>query len=490
MTPPVEQVQQAVGAKPRLRVLSEEQAQAIHDASLQVLQRTGYHVPVPEARELLRAAGARVEGERVYIPESLVEQALKTLKPVTVYDRCGQPVMPLAQGRVTFGILADTIFVVDPYQRTNRPYTRADQPWFATILDALLNIDWIMCVGQAIDVPNELQTQMAVLQTVRRTTKPIWALPYDRAGLLDILELFSVIAGGKEALRQRPCLICASVPAAPLSGTVANIELLLTCAETETPMVTYSCPALGGNCPCSVAGTLALTNADWLANVVMHQLKHPGAPLCTAGFTVQVMDMKTTLWSYCAPETFLAYAAVTDLAHWYGMPAWGLEMCTDSPQLDAQAGAEMMAECLWAMLSGVEMVHNAGIKGSGKVCCAEGVILADEIIAYTKAMMNPPVIRGTQLSEGVDLIAEIGPLGEYVSHPHTLEHFRDIWYPALFDRGMFDPMKRESGPGLADRLNVRARHLIETHQPAPLPDDMLAELDRLEASWYTRVGAH
>jgi trimethylamine--corrinoid protein Co-methyltransferase len=474
--------------RPRLKVLTDQQAQAIHEASLQVLARTGYHVPVPEARTLLQSAGARVDGERVYITEAMVAQALKTIKLVTLYDRDGRPALPLAQGRVTFGMLADTIFVFDPYQRTNRPYVKADQEWFATALDALPNIDWIMCVGQAADVPNSLQTQVAVAQTIRRTTKPIWALPYDRAGLLDILDVLSVVAGSREAVRARPSLICASVPAAPLSGTVEHIELLLTCAEAEVPLVTYSCPALGGNSPCSVAGALALTNADWLANTVLHQIKRPGAPLCTAGFTVQVMDMKTTLWAYCAAETYLAYAAVTDLAHWYGMPAWGLEMCTDSPHLDAQAGAEMMAECMWAMLSGVEMVHNAGIKGSGKVCSAEGAVLADEIIAYTKAMMVPPALDEAHLTEGVDLIAEAGPFGEYVSHPHTLAHFRDIWYPGLFDRAMFDPMQKQSGPSLEDRLNARARHLIETHSPAPLPGDVAAELDRLEAGWYGRSG--
>lgn len=474
--------------KPRLRVLSDGQAQAIHAASLQVLERTGYYVPVAGARDLLQAGGARVQGDRVYITQGMVEQALKTIRPVTIYDRAGLPALPLGQGRVTCGVLADTIFVHDPYQRANRPYVRDDQTWFASVLDALPNVDWIMCVGQAMDVPNALQTQTAVLETVRRSEKPIWALPYDRAGLLDILDLYSVIAGSSAALRERPRLMCASVPAAPLYGTRENIEVLLTCAETETPMVTYSCPALGGNSPCSVAGTLALTNADWLANVVLHQLKRPGAPLCSAGFTVQVMDMKSTLWSYCAPEVFLAYAAVTDLAHWYGMPAWGLEMCTDSPELDAQAGAEMMTEFLWAMLSGVEMVHNAGIRGSGKVCSAEGVILADEIMAYAKAMMTPPALNEAQLAAGVDVIGEVGALGEYVSHPHTLAHFRDLWYPQLFDRNMFDPMQKKLGPDLVDRLNARARQLIETHTPAHIPDGELAELDRLEAGWHRREG--
>ena len=479
--------QTASDDQPRLRVLSPERAQAIHEASLQVLKHVGYHMPVAEARELLAAAGARVVGERVYVPEKLVEQALQTLRPVTLYNRLGDPVLPLAEGRVTFGALADTVFVRDPYTCSNRPYHKADQAWFTTLLDALPNIDYVQCVGQAVDVPSTMQTQEAVLQTVRHTTKPIWALPYDRRGLLDVLDCLEIVAGGRAKLREKPFMICVSVPAAPLYGTPENIEVLLTCAETETPVITYSCPALGGNSPCSVAGALVLCNADWLANVVIHQLKRPGAPLCTAGFTMQVMDMRSTLWSYCAPETFLAYAAVTDLAHWYGMPAWGLELCTDSPQLDAQAGAEMTSECIFAFLSGVEMVHNAGIIGAGKLCAAEGVVLADEIIGYTRTMLTLPEFEDDHLSEMVNLIAEASPMGEYIEHPHTLKHFRNMWYPQLFDRSMFDPMRKEQDADLVQRLNARARHLIETHSPSPLPDETLADLERLEASWHRRA---
>lgn len=469
-----------------LQMLSHEQAQAIHEASLRVLQDVGYYVPVDEARDLLASAGARVDGWQVYISADLVERALQTIKPITLYNRSGIPVLPLAEGKVAFGALADTVFVRDPYSGTNRPYHTADQAWFTTLLDALPNIDYVQCVGQAADVPNALQTQVAVLQSIRHTIKPIWMLPYDRRDLLDVLECAEIVAGGRAALREKPFLICVSVPAAPLYGTRENIEVLLACAEAEIPVISYSCPALGGNSPCSVAGALVLSNADWLANVVMHQLKCPGAPLCTAGFTVQVMDMRSTLWSYCAPETFLAYAAVTDLAHWYKMPAWGLELCTDSPQLDAQAGAEMLAECMFAFLSGVEMVHNAGIIGAGKQCAAEGVVLADEIIGYVKAMLNPPALDNAQLEEVVHLIAEVGPMGNYLEHPHTLKHYREIWYPQLFDRFMYDPTK-EQGADLVQRLNARARRLIETHSPSPLPEATLAELERLEASWHRRV---
>jgi trimethylamine--corrinoid protein Co-methyltransferase len=248
----------------------------------------------------------------------------------------------------------------------------------------------------------------------------------------------------------------------------------------------YSCPAIGGNSPASITGTLVLTNADWLANLTIHQLKNPGAPFTTAGFTVQLMDMKSTLWSYCAPETLLAYSAVADLAHWYGMPAFGLEMTCDIPQINAQMGVELLAQCQRAYLSQVEMVHNAGIIGAGKLCAAEAVILADEIISYTRAATQSISTDSELLEESIHLITEAGPMGEYISHEHTLEHFRDFWYPRLFDRGRFDPVDEIQGPDLEDRLNARARQLIEQHQPVRLADDINQELDAIEAGWYTR----
>jgi len=388
---------------------------------------------------------------------------------------------------VAFSTISDTFYILDPIQRVVRPFLKRDQGWLSTVIDALPGIEYVQVVGQAHDVPDSLQTQVAFAQTVRRTTKPVLVYPYDRAGLLDVLDVLSVITGSHEEFRSKPFLICASVPAAPLKGSVYGLELLLACAEHDIPVLHYSCPAIGGNSPSSILGTLVQTNADWLANLTLHQLKKPGAPFITGGFTVQLMDMKTTLWSYSAPETLLAYSAVADLAHWYGLPAWGLEMTCDIPQFNAQMGVEMMAQCQRAYLSKVEMVHNAGIIGAGKLCAAEAVILADEIISYTQPAMQSLSTDVDLLTENIEIIDEVGPMGEYISHEHTLAHFRDFWYPNLFERDRFDPLKEIQGESLQERLNSRARQLIETHKPAPLPVDVATEIDAIESKWYARL---
>jgi trimethylamine--corrinoid protein Co-methyltransferase len=475
----------------QLTVLTDHQLQAIHAASLDVLARTGCLVPVAEARELLAGAGARVEGDRVYIKQDAVEWALGNLRPVTLHNWMGEPVLPLAEGRVTFGALVDNLYVQDAYQPRMRPFLRSDLAWSTRLLDALPHIDWVECSGQMHDVAPQVQTQLAFAGALPYTKKPILVYPYDRAGLLDILEAASVVAGGRGALRARPFVFCASVPAAPLVQADYNLDILLACAEYEVPVIYHPHPAMGANSPCDILGTLVLANADWLAGLTMHQLKRPGAPFCSAGFTELLMDMRTTLWSYCAPEMLTAYAAVADLAHWYGMPAWGIEMLADTPYLNAQAGAELALTCAWAFLCNIELAHNAGLLGACKVCSAESVVLADEQIAYARAAFGKAPIQFSagELAAAAELIDSVGPGGDYLTHPDTLAKFRSFWYPRVFDRSNFDAEATPIGDPLRDRLNARARELIELQGPPSLPQDVLSELAHMERGWLGRVGA-
>jgi len=467
--------------------LTAEQCQQIHTLSLELLQNTGYVIPLAEARDLLVSAGARAEGKRVFIPPELVERALQTVYPITLFNRQGEPTLPLSSGKgqVAFGAMVDTLQVVDPYLGQVRRWKNADVLWFATVLDALPNIDWVACIGEAEDIPDNLLSQFAVTQTMRRTTKPVMVFPYDRAGLLDILEILNIVAGCEQAFCEKPFLFCASVASAPLVGSNYNLEILLTCAEHCIPLLYYSSPAIGSNVPASLAGTLLMGNADWLANLAIHQLKRPNAPFVSAGFTVQLMDMRSTLWSYCAPETLPAYSAIADLAHWYGMPAFGLEMTSDTPRLDAQAGMEMMAQCNLAFQSGTEMVHNTGMFGANKLFASEANVLADEIIGYTRAAYQPARLNSPDLDDAARLIHAAGPEGEYVTHEHTLRHFKDFWYPSIFSRQMFDPEAIHI-PELGDRLNARVRRLIETHNPVPLTSEVEAEISKLEKVWIRR----
>ena len=199
------------------------------------------------------------------------------------------------------------------------------------------------------------------------------------------------------------------------------------------------------------------------------------------------MDMRTTLWSYCAPEMMSAYAATADLAHWYGLPAWGIEMLADASRLDAQAGAEMAFTCAWALLSNFELVHNAGLLGACKVCSAAASVWADEQIAYARRAVRPLDFAPGDLGNLTELIDQVGPGGDYLGHAHTLANYRSFWYPDAFRRDRFDPEQAFGEGDLTARLDKRAAKLIASHTAPPLDAALLAELDALERSWWARA---
>jgi trimethylamine--corrinoid protein Co-methyltransferase len=145
------------------------------------------------------------------------------MRPVKLFNRLGDPVNVLTPGKVTFGTNVDTIYIMDPYQQPIRPFVKNDEGWLILVVDALSNLNYVQCLGQAHDVPEKLQSRVAMLQSLRSTANPILVFPYDRQGLLDILDIVYVVAGSETHFRGKPFLMCASIPAAPLYVTDYSI---------------------------------------------------------------------------------------------------------------------------------------------------------------------------------------------------------------------------------------------------------------------------
>ena len=154
--------------------------------------------------------------------------------------------LPLAEGRVTFGALVDNLYAQAPFEPAMRPFLRSDLGWSAALLDALPNIDWLDCSGQMHDVPPEVQTQPAFAGAVRQYCQADPGLPvrpprsarHPGCGRRRF-------AGGAEALRPTPFVFCASVPNAPLQQADYNLDILLACAEHEVPVIYHPHPAMG-----------------------------------------------------------------------------------------------------------------------------------------------------------------------------------------------------------------------------------------------------
>jgi trimethylamine--corrinoid protein Co-methyltransferase len=198
-----------------------------------------------------------------------------------------------------------------------------------------------------------------------------------------------------------------------------------------------------------------------------------------------IIDMSTTLVSYGAPEMSLWSAALAEMAHDLHLPVFSTAGCTDAVAFDGQAAAESAISCLLAALSGANLVHDVGFTEAANSASLELIAATDEFIGMVDTIMKG--IEVTEETLALDVAAHVGSGGSYFGEKHTVRHFRENWFPKLMNRGNFEQWSAQGGLSLADKANQQVRRILRQHQPEPLPQDILTELDKMEARWWREV---
>jgi trimethylamine--corrinoid protein Co-methyltransferase len=336
---------------PQFAVLSESQLQALHSAALEVLRRTGIRFFHEGALEMLREAGAFVsDGNLVRFPARLVEDAVASAPGrIVLCDRDGDPAVFLEGTKTYFGTGSDCLNLLDPETGEHRSFTQADLVDGYRLCDALPNIHFVMSIGIPSDpsspsgqrVGPELVYDVQMALMLEHTVKPLVFVTDDRVSCRRAIDMAAAVAGGHEALREQQHILLYSEPSSPLQQSETAVDKLLLMAEHELPVVHSPGPLMGGTAPITMASGLAMSMAEILSGLVVHQLKKPGAPF-VFGAGLHHMDMSAAQICYGSPEFQLTKAAVAELGRWYGIPTWGYAGCSDAKVMDGQAAAEAM----------------------------------------------------------------------------------------------------------------------------------------------------
>ena len=462
---------------PTIRMLSDEQIQAIHSTSLDILSRTGIVMKNEAGRELLLDAGAweserslTISGERrIKIPEHLVIEALGSAPSrIPMYNRMGQLTMPLEEGKVFFGSGSDCPFTIDLETGERRPALLEDVRRIAHLCDGLDQIDFIMSMGTPSDVPTLDHYLHSFIAMIRGSTKPNVYTARDRADMEDIYRIACAVAGGEMELREKPFLLHYAEPISPLLFNDESVDKLLFCAEKGIPVTYPPSPNTGGGGPITLAGALALGNAESLVGLVLTQLVRPGTPFLY-GMNVATMDMKSTIVSYGAPEWVTAMPAWTDLGRTYGLPVWGVSGATDSKVVDAQAGIEATATIMSAFLSRCNLNHDVGYIEYGSTSSMEMLVIADEIIREVRHIMGGVEVSERTLAREVIHRARRG--GGFLADNHTLDNWKWAqWRPAVLDRMRYDRWVKKGRKDMATRASEQAGKILAEHEVPPLPE--------------------
>ena len=468
----------------QFRKLSDDKLDRIHAASLEILERTGVRLFEKQALELLKSKGVTVEdGNRVRISSQLVEWALSTAPKSTVlYDRHGKEAMKLEGNAIFYGTGSDCPNVIDLHNGERRPGTLQDVVDATTVCDALPNIDFLMsfCIANDLDPITYDRHQMQAM--LMHSIKPILFVTLDFAGCLDAVKMAEAVVGGAGVLQSKPLCACYINVSSALRHNEEALQKLLFMAEKGLP-TTYTPVVLrGATGPITAAGAIALANAGELAGLVISQIKREGTPVILTGGVNDMLEMRTAIDCYSDPTNRVM---LVEMAHRYGLPIFGLTGCSNSKLPDEQAAAEAALSILLESLAGAQMAHDVGYLDSGMTNSIEQIIICDEIIAYTKHFRKEVEVNEETLA--LDVINKIGPDGDFISSKHTQKHFREDWYPKLFERRNYDGWKKAGGKTLRQRAQEKALDILEHHTPEPLALDVQNTLAQIvaeaDATW-------
>jgi trimethylamine--corrinoid protein Co-methyltransferase len=470
----------------QFRILSDDQVQDIHLAVLEVLERTGIRVHSEEALAVYKKAGAKVKGDRVWIPSYLVEEAVRRAPSrVTLCNRDGKRTVILEDHKVYYGTGSDCPSIRDSYTGQVRRFTKKDIEQAARISDFLPNIDFHMSLGLMSDVPTDTYFRHQYVAMLRNYRKPIVFTSADKACLTDIIEIAAANSGGLDELQKNPTLCLYAEPSSPLNHSKTAIEKFLLAAENRVPTIYTPCPIAGATAPMTLAGALVVSVADSLSGLVAAQFHAPGAPFIMGG-VLSTMDMATTIYTYGSPELSILQAGLADISHFYHLPMFGTAGCTDSKVFDEQAAAEAMMSIFAAALSGQNLVHDVGFLENGLIGSFELVVASDEYIGMAKHFVKGIEVNTDTLA--LEVIDKVGPGGNFVSEDHTDRHFREVeWFPKLMDRQNYSNWEGSGSKPMRQRANEKVKEILDTHRVEPLRDEAEETIEKVFKKYGQRA---
>jgi len=447
-------------------ILSKDDVGRIHQTSMALLANVGVEFPNQEALAVFQEHGIRTDGSRVYLNEDQLTKALETVpKQFTIHARNPERNVTIGDGRIAFAPGYGAPFLVDS-EIGKRVPTLEDYHNIVKLAHALPNQDMS---GHLLVEPGDARPKPAHLQMLYahmvHSDKPFIGSTAGKVGARHTMEMASILFD--TPVTKRPVTLGLVNSLSPLGYSVEMLEALVEYARKRQPIIIAALMMAGSTGPITLAGVLAVQSAELLAGITLAQLINPGTPV-VFGSTSTNMDMRSGALAIGGPELSQMIVAHAQLARFYGLPSRSGGALTDASYPDAQAGFESMLSLMTAVNSGIDFVlHAAGILSSYLAFSYEKLILDDEMCDLVRRVQQGITVDTDTLA--YDLIAKVGPGGNYLVEMHTVDRCRtEFWDPALCDRSGLEVWMQDGRRDAIARARQRWQMLLSGHQDPPL----------------------
>jgi trimethylamine--corrinoid protein Co-methyltransferase len=457
-----------------LQVLSSDAVRTIDRTARSILATTGIQVGAPRLLEILAGAGAAVGANgRVTFPGRLIDGALENAPhQVLLHGRDDAPPLDLGGRRVYLGTGGAAIRVLDLETGIAREPRLSDLAGIARLVDHLENIHFFLRPVVARDVPQDLLDVRKFFTCLANTRKHVMGSAATPETARQVIGLAGRIAGGDEELIRRPIIsFITSWMVSPLTLDVAASEVLATVVEHGLPVALSCAPVAGSTAPATLAGVLAQLHAEQLSGIVFTQAIRPGAPILY-GPVPAIADFHTMGYAGGAIESALLNAGCAQLAQHLEIPIYSDAGLTDAKLPDVQAGYEKGMNILMIALAGGNYIHHAaGMLESMLTVAYEQYVIDNDINGMALRALEG--IRVTPESLAEEVIATVGPGGNYLTQAHTLRSIRSDEYtvPRTADRSGRQAWEAAGSVDAQERARSIAREILARPRARLIPSE-------------------
>jgi len=464
---------------PPLNLVSEDQLESIHQASLDILKNIGMEFMSAEARALVKKAGADVDESThmVRFDPAMVEETIKTA-PSNFRMHSRNPLKNLEIGGnyITNCCVGSPPNVSD-IDNGRRSGNTAD---YKNLLRLSQYFNIIHMIGgypvEPIDRHVSTRHLLCTRDMLTLTDKVISGYCLNRNAIRDVLEMTRIARQiSDEQMESEPSLISIINTNSPLKFDGAMLEGIIEMSARNQVIVVTPFTLAGAMAPVTLAGALAQQNAEALAGIVMTQLVRPGAPVIYGGFTSNV-DMKSGAPAFGTPEYMKTAIIGGQLARRYKVP-YRTSAVSASNSVDAQAAYETVFSLWGTTMGGGNLIkHAAGWMEGGLVASYEKLVLDADLLQMVSKFLEPVVVSDAEL--GLDSIVEAGVGGHFFGTAHTQGRYKDAFYsPIISDWRNFENWEEAGSPQAFEKANKVWKQALNEYEEPPIDAAMLEELD-------------
>ena len=461
-----------------MSIFSEDEIEAIHQASLKVLCDTGMDIQSPRAVEILKREGAMIgsDGRRVrFDPDFVMEKISTTPSEFTLHGRHKGRHVHVGGQSVINTLVSSAPNVSD----LDRGRILGNFEDYSNLIKLGEILNTVHALGGYPVEPCDLDVSErhlhAVATSARLCTKPLFGYAIGSERMLDAIEIVRIGRGiDRETLLKEPSITTVVNANSPLVYDKALLEGAIEMAEHNQPVIYTPFTLAGAMAPITVAGALVQQNAEALAGLAFHQCVNPGAPAIYGSFTSNV-DMKSGSPAFGTPEYTQATIASGQLARKYKIPLRASNAnASNAPDEQSVYESQMS---LWAcMLGQVNFIlHGHGWIEGGLCASYEKVILDAEMNQMMEAFLMPSPVNNDTL--GVEAIAEVGPASHFFAAQQTLDRYETEHYnPMLSDWRNFESWRDAGSETASQRANKIWKQLLDDYKEPKLAPEVEEEL--------------